>query len=120
VGAVARFEEAVGRDELLGRVERACAQTPLAFAAGPDPVRTLGIVTGAGADYVLEAAEHGLDAFLTGEPAERVMAEARERGITFVAAGHYATETFGIRRCGDLLQEIFAITHEFVAIPNPV
>ena len=56
-----------------------------------------------------EAVELGLDAFLTGEPAEHVMADAREAGIHFIAAGHYATETFGVRRLGELLAERFGI-----------
>jgi dinuclear metal center YbgI/SA1388 family protein len=120
VGALVRFDEAVRRDELLTRVEEACGQPPLAFPAGPERVRTLGIVTGAGADYALEAAELGLDAFLTGEPAERSMADCRERGITFIAAGHYATETFGIRRLGERLQERHGIRAEFLHIPNPI
>ena len=64
--------------------------------------------------------ELGLDAFLTGEPAEHVMADAREAGIHFIAAGHYATETFGVRRLGDLLADHFGIVHQFVDIPNPV
>jgi putative NIF3 family GTP cyclohydrolase 1 type 2 len=48
------------------------------------------------------------------------MADARERGITFVAGGHWATETFGVRRLGDLLADRFGVSHRFVAIPNPV
>ena len=67
-----------------------------------------------------QAVELGLDAFLTGEPAEHVMADAREAGIHFIAAGHYATETFGVRRLGELLAEHHGIVHEFVDIPNPV
>jgi putative NIF3 family GTP cyclohydrolase 1 type 2 len=101
-------------------VEEICGQRPLAFPAGPERVRTLGVVTGAGADYALEAAELGLDAFLTGEPAERSMADSRERGITFIAAGHYATETFGVRRLGELLQEQHGVRAEFLHIPNPI
>jgi len=120
VGARARFAEPVGREELLARVEQCCGQAPLAFTEGPPAVRSIGIVTGAGADYLMEAAELGLDAFLTGEPAERVMAEARERGITFVAAGHYATETFGIRRLGEILAERHGVRHEFLHVPNPI
>src|SRR5205823_4272367 len=61
-----------------------------------------------------------LDAFLTGEPAERVMAIAREGHIHFVAAGHYATETFGVRRLGELLAERFGVEHRFIDVPNPV
>ena len=48
------------------------------------------------------------------------MGEAQEAGIHFVAAGHYATETFGVRRLGELVAERFAVRHEFVDIPNPV
>jgi len=120
VGVAARFDEPLARGDLMARVAEACDQPPLAFETGPDPVRSLGIVTGAGTDYVVEAADAGLDAFLTGEPAERAMAEARERGITFIAAGHYATETFGIRALGDLLRDRYGIRHEFVRIANPI
>ena len=67
-----------------------------------------------------DAIAAGHDAFLTGEPAERVMNQAREEGIHFVAAGHYATETFGVRRLGDLLAERFGIRHDFVDVPNPI
>jgi dinuclear metal center YbgI/SA1388 family protein len=120
VGALARFEEPIAREALLARVEEVCGQAPIAFPAGPQTVETLGIVTGAGADYVLEAAELGLDAFLTGEPAERSMADSRERGITFIAAGHYATETFGIRRLGEIVQDRHGVRAEFLHIPNPI
>jgi putative NIF3 family GTP cyclohydrolase 1 type 2 len=48
------------------------------------------------------------------------MADARERGITFVAGGHWATETFGVRRLGELLAERFGVAHTFVEVPNPV
>jgi putative NIF3 family GTP cyclohydrolase 1 type 2 len=48
------------------------------------------------------------------------MAEARECGVHFIAAGHYATETFGIRRLGELVAERFAIEHRFIDVPNPV
>jgi putative NIF3 family GTP cyclohydrolase 1 type 2 len=90
------------------------------FDAGPERVRRIGIVSGSAAKLLPQAVELGLDAFLTGEPAEHVMADAREAGIHFIAAGHYATETFGVRRLGDLLAEHQGIVHEFVDIPNPV
>jgi hypothetical protein len=62
----------------------------------------------------------GLDAFLTGEPAEHVMAEAREARVHFIAGGHYATETFGARRLGELVAERFAVEHRFNDVPNPI
>jgi dinuclear metal center YbgI/SA1388 family protein len=106
--------------ELVDRVGTLTGREPLHFAGGPERVRRIGIVSGAGADVLPEAVAGGLDAFLTGEPREHVMADALESGIHFIAAGHYATETFGVRRLGDLLAERFGIDHEFVDLPNPV
>jgi putative NIF3 family GTP cyclohydrolase 1 type 2 len=48
------------------------------------------------------------------------MADSREAGVNFIAAGHWATETFGVRRLGELLVERFGVEHHFLAIPNPV
>jgi putative NIF3 family GTP cyclohydrolase 1 type 2 len=80
----------------------------------------VGIVSGGGSSTLSEAIALGLDAFVTGEPSEYVMADAREGGIHFLAAGHYASETFGVRRLGDLLAEKFGVGHTFVEIANPI
>lgn len=120
IGVAARFDPPLGRDELVARVRELTRRDPLVFPAGPDPVRSLGIVSGSAADDVEQAIAHGLDAFLTGEPAERVMTIAQEGGVTFLAAGHYATETFGVRALGELLAERFGVRHTFVDVPNPV
>jgi putative NIF3 family GTP cyclohydrolase 1 type 2 len=48
------------------------------------------------------------------------MADAREGGVHFIAAGHYATETFGIRRVGELVEQRFGVEHRFIEVPNPV
>ena len=93
---------------------------PLVQGAGPEIVRRIGIVSGSAADALGEAAALGLDAFLTGEPREHVMADARELGMHFIAAGHYATETFGVRALGDWLASRFGVEHIFVDLPNPV
>jgi dinuclear metal center YbgI/SA1388 family protein len=121
IGVAGRFpDQGVAADELIDRVRNATAREPLALGAGPDRVRSIGIVSGAGADSLPEAIALGLDAFLTGEPREHAMADAREAGLHFIAAGHYATETLGIRRLGELVADRFAIKHEFIDIPNPV
>ncbi len=106
--------------ELLGQLRELTGREPLLQGAGPDVLRTLAIVSGAGSDYLEEAARAGADALLTGEPTERAMAAARELGIHLIAAGHYATETFGIRRLGDHLAERFGLRHVFLDVPNPV
>jgi dinuclear metal center YbgI/SA1388 family protein len=121
IGVAGRFGgDGVSPAELVARTRELTGREPLAFLSGPERIRRIGIVSGAGASYLGDAVREGHDAFLTGEPAERVMSQAAEDAIHFVAAGHYATETFGVRRIGDLLAERFGVRHLFVDIPNPI
>jgi dinuclear metal center YbgI/SA1388 family protein len=121
VGFAARFAgDGVPAAELFERVQALTGREPLVFDAGPARVRTIGIVSGGAAGSLDDAVAAGLDAFLTGEPKEPVMGTAREAGVHFIAAGHYATETFGIRRLGELAAERFGLRHEFVDVPNPI
>lgn len=121
IGTIARFDPApIPAQELFAKIAQVTEREPLVFDAGPNRVRSLGIVSGSAANSLAEAIDLDLDAFLTGEPKEHVMAQARENGIHFVAAGHYATETFGIRRIGELVAERFGVRHVFADIPNPV
>jgi dinuclear metal center YbgI/SA1388 family protein len=121
IGILAAIPEpGLAAPELFAHIAQMTAREPLIFDEGPQTVRTLAIVSGAGADYLRDAADAGADAFLTGEPAERVMAEAREAGVHFIAAGHYATETFGVRHLGEHLARRFELTHTFLDVPNPV
>jgi dinuclear metal center YbgI/SA1388 family protein len=106
--------------ELFARVKDATSREPLVFDCGPDRIRRLAIVTGAGADFLPDAVLAGADAFLTGEPAERSMAQARESRLHFIAAGHHATETMGIKRLGEHLAARFPVRHVFLDVPNPV
>ncbi len=120
IGFVGRSPQPLSFPGLLERCGAAFEREPLFFDEGPETVRSVGILSGGGAGSLSEAAAIGLDAFLTGEPSEPAMAEAREEGIHFIAAGHYATETFGVRRLGELLSERFAVEHRFIEVRNPV
>jgi dinuclear metal center YbgI/SA1388 family protein len=107
--------------ELSARTRDAVGgREPLVVPAGPERIRTLGIITGAATDEIAEAIDLGLDAFLTGEPAERGFSIATDAQIHFLAAGHHATETFGIRRLGELLAAEFGVEHHFVDVENPI
>lgn len=121
-GRAGRFDgDGLTLDELLARVRKAAGgREPLHQGAGPDRIRSIGLVSGGGAKHLADAAAAGLDAFLTGEPREPAMGEADELGLHFVAAGHYATETHGIRRLGELLAAEFGVEHRFLDLPNPV
>lgn len=121
IGFLATFPgEGLSADDLFGKVAELMGREPLVFDAGPPQIRRLAIVSGGGSDYLADAIACGADAFLTGEPAERVMTEAQEAGIHFIAAGHYATETFGVRLLGEHLAERFDVDHQFIDIPNPI
>jgi dinuclear metal center YbgI/SA1388 family protein len=112
--------EGIAAADLFARVEELTQRPPLVFDTGPERVRRIAIVSGAGASRLPLAVAEGFDAFLTGEPSEHVMADAREAGIHFIAAGHYATETLGVRRLGDWLAARFGVEHHWIDIPNPV
>jgi dinuclear metal center YbgI/SA1388 family protein len=120
IGWVGRTADGVPLAELLERCRRTFGQEPFVWDAGPETVRSVGVLSGGAASSFTEAIALKLDAFLTGEPAEPAMADAREAGVHFIAAGHYATETFGVRRLGELLEEEFGVEHRFVEIRNPI
>jgi dinuclear metal center YbgI/SA1388 family protein len=113
-------DEGLPSAELFERVRALTSREPLVFDSGPPVIRRLAIVSGAGADYIEEAKASQADALLTGEAEERTMAQARENGLHLIAAGHYATETFGVRRLGEHLATRFDLRHVFLDVPNPV
>ena len=120
IGRGATFDAPVSARELFARVAAVTGREPLVFDGGPPEVRRLAIVSGGAASRLGAAVAEGYAAFLTGEPKENVMADAGEAGIHFIGAGHYATETFGVRRLGELLAREFGVEHAFVDLPNPV
>jgi dinuclear metal center YbgI/SA1388 family protein len=120
IGFIGRAEPPIGLDELVGRVRREVAPDPLVFADGPEQIARVAIISGAAAGEIEAAADAGADCFLTGEPREPAMAAAREAGIHFIAAGHYATEVFGVRVLGDLIAGRFGVEHVFIDLPNPI
>jgi dinuclear metal center YbgI/SA1388 family protein len=120
IGAGARFHEPIGVEELATRLRKATGREPLVFAEGPEQVERVAIVTGGGGTRLVEAAHEGYDALVTGEPEEPALHTARELGIHFLAGGHYATETFGVRALAERLSDEFALEWEFLDLPNPV
>jgi len=83
-------------------------------------IRKLAWCSGAAQDYIAMAASSEVDAYLTGEVSERTFHLAKELGIHFFAAGHHATERYGVLTLGNYLAQKFNLTVEFVDIYNPV
>jgi dinuclear metal center YbgI/SA1388 family protein len=120
VGFAGRFAEPVGIRDLARRTLKIFGQEPQVFGRGPERISTLGIISGGAQKELYRAIDEGLDAFLTGEVSEWVMNLAREAGIHYLAAGHYATERLGIRALGRRVADRFDIPVEFIDVPNPV
>ncbi|MDV6318909.1 Nif3-like dinuclear metal center hexameric protein [Chromohalobacter sp. HP20-39] len=102
-----------------GHVERQLGRVPLVVAGHARPIERIAWCTGGAQDMLPLAAEAGVDAFISGEISERTTHMAREMGVSYVAAGHHATERDGVRALGDWLASRFDITHRFVDIDNP-
>jgi dinuclear metal center YbgI/SA1388 family protein len=71
---------------------------------GPSPIKDVAIVTGSGVDWLEEAIQQDVDALVTGEGKQKAYHQAREAGVHVALAGHYATETFGVRNLADLVE----------------
>jgi dinuclear metal center YbgI/SA1388 family protein len=107
-------------DELCEVLQSHLARVPLVIEGGGNTISTVAWCTGAAQNYIEEAVESGVDAFITGEISEPTVHIAREAGIHFFAAGHHATERFGVQAVGKYLAEKFNLNHQFIDIDNPV
>jgi dinuclear metal center YbgI/SA1388 family protein len=106
--------------EFSAVVQETLGRMPLVFSYGPETVERVAVLTGGAARYVEQAAAEGYDCYVTGEADEPTKHAAKEAGIHFVAGGHYATETLGVRALAGKLAEEFGLQWEFVDLPNPV
>ena len=112
--------DGISVDELARRVRDVVDRQPLVFGHGRDRIERLAVATGAAGYELIRAAHEGFDALLTGEPEEPNLATAQELGIHLIAAGHHATERFGVQALADHLAATFAIEWRYLEIDNPV
>ena len=120
IGVCGVFPEAVSAGELVEAVATACHRKPQLFKGGTGSIASVGIITGAAQREYHQAVAAGLDAYITGEATEWVQEQAAEDGVHYIAAGHAATERFGVIALGRWLAEERGLDVEFVDIPNPV
>lgn len=112
--------EAPALHELNNNIRQILCREPLVIGDRNRTVRRIAWCTGAAQGYFEEAIRLGVDAFLTGEISEQCVHLARETGVAFIAAGHHATERYGVQALGAHLAEKFGISHQFIDIDNPV
>jgi len=115
----ANLEQPLDAGELTARLAKTIGQRPIHISVKDKPIRRVGWCSGGAQDAIESAAALGLDAFITGEISERTVHLARELDIHFYAAGHHATEKFGVQALGKHLAERYKLAHQFIDIPNP-
>ena len=106
------------RDELAERLERLLGQEPFVIPAGPEQTKRVGILSGGGAAHIADARAEGLDTFITGEGSHHSYFDAQEWGLTVLYAGHYATETLGVKALAQHVASKFGLEWEFIDHPT--
>lgn len=119
IGYMGKFESAVTADELKKILDEKLDTESLVLAFGKEKISTIGIVSGGGGSALGEAIEKA-DCFLTGEASHHLYHEAKEGKINMIIAGHYQTETLGVKALMPLLKEKFGVETIFIDVPTPI
>jgi len=115
------LSSALSATDFGARIDKTLQRKSLHLAAASSKkIKTIGWCTGGAQDYIEEAAAMGLDAFISGEVSEQTFHLAKELDIHYFAAGHHATESYGVQALGAQLASQFRLDVEFVDIANPV
>ena len=120
IGLYGQLGEAMTASALSSHIEQALQRAPLHIAGGASVIHSIAWCTGAAQGYIEQALHLGVDAYISGEISEQTVHIAREAGIHYFAAGHHATERYGVQALGEHLADHFGLEHEFVDVPNPV
>lgn len=104
---------AENREALRARVESLLDAPARLIPGGPERSSRVGVITGAGGSAIGEARAEGIDTFITGEGAHHTFFDATEFGVNVIYAGHYATETVGVRALAEHLSARFGLPWEF-------
>lgn len=107
-------------EDFAKQLENVLKHKPMVVQSTGDAVLRVAWCTGAAQHYITDAVELGVDAFISGEISENTTHAAKELGIHYFAAGHHATERYGVQALGEHLVQEFGVSHQFIDIPNPV
>lgn len=115
-----RLKTPLTGSEFAKKISQVLKREPLTSLVRTDKIETIALCTGGGQGYIDLAAEQGIDAYLTGEASEQTIHSSREQNIDFFAAGHHATERYGIKALGEYLAKQHGFDVTFIDIDNPV
>ena len=119
VGNIGRLPQPTRVADFLTRVETVLGRPPLHVGNPDREVQRLAWCTGGAQSYIEAAVSAGADLYLTGEVSEQTVHVAREEGIEFVAAGHHATERYGVQAVAETVAQELGLEHRFIDIDNP-
>ncbi len=102
------------RDDFAAAVAKAVGNDVHVCPGGLDEIRKVAVITGGAGSEVAKISALGIDTFVTGEGPHWSFIEAEERGLNVFYAGHYATETFGVRRLGEIVAERFSLNRAYI------
>ncbi len=119
VGNYGRISEYTSLEKLGEQIESVLKRKPTLISGGDHAIRRIAWCTGAAQDWIVKAAEAGVDAYISGEISEPTVHVAREMGVHYIAAGHHATERYGVQALGEHVAAKFGLLHEFIDIDNP-
>lgn len=120
IGNIGELAHAISPEEFALLLETKLGQKPLHIASGKTKVQKIGFCTGGAQDFLYKAAALNCDAYLSGEVSERTYHEALEYGVDYYAAGHHATERYGIQRLAEAVATHFSLQHHYIELNNPV
>lgn len=120
IGNIGRLKQPMKATEFAAHISDRLGRVPLHIRANKGSIDTIAWCTGAAQGYIDKAVEAGVDAYLSGEISEQTVHIAREEGIHYFAAGHHATERYGVQALGEYIEKHFDLEHEFIDIDNPV
>jgi len=120
VGVWGVVESPCSGEALASHIAQQLSRTPLHIPGSAKVIEKIGWCTGSAQNYIELAHTAGVDAYLTGEVSEQTVHFARETGMHFFAAGHHATERYGVLAVGQFLANELAVEHHFIDIDNPV
>lgn len=106
--------------ELSAHIHSSIGREPLHIGSGAELITRVGWCSGAAQGYIEAASEMGVQAFISGEVSEQTTHFACESGVHYFAAGHHATERYGVQALGRSLAERFGVDHEYIDVSNPV
>lgn len=114
-----RLNKPLPSDVFVDHIAKVLGRKVTAVGGDERIIKRVAWCSGGAQRFILDAAQLGVDAFISGEISEQTTHEARENSILYIAGGHHATERYGVQALGINLSEQLQLTHQFIDVDNP-